>query len=208
MEHRPEPLNAALNVAVWTLANRCHPAGWDVADKAPETLEELTQEVTQRGRMTVWSGGSDGTVYADRETNWAARAWHDWAHWRYQLPFTLEGETATAFVQVAHLVDAYGDGADVVEMAALLLGEVVGQAAFYEVTGTFPPDQFAFTQRCARDLGETWAGYLVSRLGPVPHRLRARRALTEARSMVRTRRLAGFLAFARRVDAETPRQAA
>jgi hypothetical protein len=143
---RLEPVNDQLNVAVTTLAARLFPAGYDVGETAPSSLAELNDHIERTGRMLVWNGASDHTIFGGSgEMNWAFRAWHDWAHWRYQLPFNEAGERAAAFVQVAHLVRLYGDDDDVVDMAALVLTEVMGQAQHKNRAGEFPPDQRAFT---------------------------------------------------------------
>jgi len=144
-----QPVSLALNCAVVSMSRRLFPCGFDVvAQDAPETLEALTATVAT-GRMAVWSGASDDTIYGCPETNWAARAWHDWAHWRYQLPFTLAGEIAAAFVQVRHLAAFHGDEVETVDMAALILAEVIGQAEHLQRTGQFVTEQRAFTTRAA-----------------------------------------------------------
>jgi len=140
------PLNEEFNCAVLTIANRLFPTGYDVAEKAPETLDELNAHIAKTYRMVVWNGASHNTIYGSPEVNWAFRAWHDWCHWRYQLPFTPEGERAAAYVQIAHIVRLYGNDWDAIDYAALILAEVVGQAAFYEATGQFPEDQVAFVR--------------------------------------------------------------
>lgn len=141
-----DPVNPRLNAAVVTLARRLFPLGFDVLDTSPSTLEDLVASVKETGRFPVWSGASDDTIYADREINYAFRAWHDWCHWRYALPFNAEGEREAAYVQVAHLVRLYGGEDDVIAMAALVLCEVIGQAEAYGSHGKFPDSQRAFTE--------------------------------------------------------------
>ena len=128
--------------ACLAIAARLFPLGFDVAETAPETLEAVTASV-ESGRLTVYSGGSDATIWDDAEVNYAFRAWHDWTHWRYQRPF--EGETAVARQQVADLARVYGRTPDVENMGALLLCEVIGQAEYFAQHGDFPSDQAAFT---------------------------------------------------------------
>jgi hypothetical protein len=146
------PIDTGLNIAASVIAARLFPMGYDVEPVgAPESLEGLNTLLGQPGspaphaRMAVWSGGSDATIFASREINYAFRAWHDWTHWRYQLPFTFEGECAAAFVQVAHLWRVYGRNSDTRAQAALLLCEVIGQGAWNEAHGGFLADQVAFT---------------------------------------------------------------
>lgn len=149
--HQSEPVNPQLNAAVRTITHRLFPLGFDVASEAPDTLDKLNQQMAS-GRMTVWNGASDQTIYGDAETNYAFRAWHDWAHWRYQLPFNREGERAAAFVQIAHLARLYGDDTDVSDMAALVLADVVGQVDEFAATGDYPRNQRGFAEAVAPSL--------------------------------------------------------
>lgn len=158
------PFSPQLNAATWTLANCLHPTGWDARDHAPTSLEELNACVQGTGRLAVWNGASGDTIFGDPETNYAFRAWHDWVHWRYQLPFTPDGEAAAAFVQVRHLVSRYGDGSDVVEMAALVLCEVMGQVRYEKQTDAFPVDQRQFAREHVGDW-RTLAMVLVTQFG-------------------------------------------
>jgi hypothetical protein len=142
-----QPLSLRLNIAARHLADRLYPTGFDVGPDAPDTFEALTAHVAETGRMKVWNGASGQTVFGDPETNFAFRAWHDWAHWRYALPFTMAGEIAAAHVQAAHIVRLYGNDDETVEAVALLLCEVIGQADCAAKTGRFPIDQAGFARK-------------------------------------------------------------
>jgi hypothetical protein len=159
----PSPLNWQFNVSVRALAS-LHAPGWIASDNAPDTYAGAIEAMNTQGRVVVWTGASGGTIFDDQETNWAFRAWHDATHIRHALPFTPEGEAATAYVQAADLVAEYGDDTDVVEMVALLFCEVIGQVAHVTKTGAFPADQMAFARRNWRKyLGE--AARVVGGLG-------------------------------------------
>jgi hypothetical protein len=142
----PSPLNWQFNASVRALAS-LHAPGWIASDDAPATYDELDVTRAEHGRIVVWTGASERTIFDDIETNWAFRAWHDAAHLRHALPFTIEGETATAYVQAADIVAEYGDDTDAADMVALLLCEVIGQAEIFAACGEFPADQMAFA-RC------------------------------------------------------------
>lgn len=135
-----------LTAASIRFARQVWPFGFDVADEAPDTLAKLRAEVKARGKMTVWSGASEHTIFGSAEANYHFRAWHDWCHWRYRLPFTAEGERAAAYVQVAHIARVYGDDELAAEMAAWVLAEVIGQAEYQAEHGEFPADQVAFDE--------------------------------------------------------------
>lgn len=142
----PSPLNWQFNIAARVLAS-LHAPGWIASDDAPATYDELDVTHSEHGRIVVWTGASESTIFDDAETNWAFRAWHDAAHLRHALPFTIEGETTTAYIQASDLVGEYGDSDDVLEMVALLLCEVIGQVEHVNATGAFPADQCAFARR-------------------------------------------------------------
>lgn len=146
-----EPLSHPFNIAVWTIANTLHPLGWDVSSEAPSTYEDLVKDVAKRGRFTVWNGASDETIYADPETNFAFRAWHDWVHWRYNLDFSPANERAVAYVQAAHLLRTYGKEWQTNDFVALILAEVIGQAEYKDHFGDFPHFQVDFVREAAKE---------------------------------------------------------
>src|SRR5438067_89761 len=77
------PVDAALNRAVLRMAAIVCPGGYDVSSSAPSSFRELVRHLDDGGRMTVYGGGSEGTIFADNEVNYAFRAWHDWTHYRH-----------------------------------------------------------------------------------------------------------------------------
>ena len=142
-----QPLDRAFNAAVLHIASRLLPCGFDVGVDAPSTLEAIKGYHAKTGRIKVWNGASDKTIFGDNEVNYAFRAWHDWAHLTGNLPFTFEGECRAATVQQDHLMQLYGAGRVTPQLApwlAIINAEVVEQAAHYEATGQFARDQRAF----------------------------------------------------------------
>ena len=141
------PLDRAFNVAVNHIASVLFPTGFDVADTAPSSLSELQQHVAATGRMLVWDGASDATIFGDDETNFAFRAWHDWCHLFGGFTFDLAGETLAMQMQQRHIRTLYGNGAQTDRWCKLLEAEIVGQARYHAATGAFPADQVAFTRQ-------------------------------------------------------------
>lgn len=140
-----ETAGRELGIANVVMAAKVWPKGYDVADAAPESLEELSAMFKRDRRIAVLKGFSDRTIYAEPDQNWAFRAWHDWTHLQGRFPFTPAGERATAAQQVRDLVRVYGRHLNTVHMAAVLLCEVVGQTDYQLLTGEFPEDQRQFT---------------------------------------------------------------
>jgi hypothetical protein len=150
-----EPYDRAFNAAVMTMANRVCPAGYDVVPErqAPgRDLDELITHIEMRGRIAVSRDHSENTIFGCPEHNWAFRAWHDWTHWILRAPFTLDGELSVAHRQCEDLARVFGHGPRVVEWQRLIMGEVYGQALFYETHGRFPEDQPAVTLSWAEAL--------------------------------------------------------
>lgn len=145
-----KPYSLAFNAACVAMASRVCPKGFDVSGKdtdkpAPSSLEELNVAIGDNGRLVVDGDNSECTIFADAETNYAFRAWHDWTHWILQAPFSLEGECKVACQQVAHLRDIYG-ATFAKRWAPAIYEEVIGQALAKEISGEFPNDQVAFAQ--------------------------------------------------------------
>jgi hypothetical protein len=91
----------------------------------------LNAEFQERGRITVYSGNSDDTIFGDAGTNHMARAWHDWAHLSLGADFSITGEAAACELQCGQLIDYLGleDGEPA---AGILCAEVMGQVAYYQ----------------------------------------------------------------------------
>lgn len=132
------------------------PQGWHAAEQAPNTYEELIEDVRlNAGHITVWSGGSDRTVYGDPTINHAFRAWHDSIYVGQRFTFDLEDERRVALVQRD---TAFRAG--LTNLALVLYTDVVGQALHFQRHGTFPEDQVGFITAYLRDplaaLREEW----------------------------------------------------
>jgi len=148
--HTPRPLDPELNAAIVAIASCIFPAGFDVADSAPDTYEELKAHLGAGHRMVVWSGASDATIYGCPEVNWAFRAWHDWCHWQGQHDFTLEGEAATAELQCEQLLGLFGDTPRTRRWQRIIQTEIIEQGRHLVIHGAFPGDQRAFVLSALR----------------------------------------------------------
>ena len=157
-----EPLSKAFNTAVVTIANRLHPTGYDIGDPAPSTLQELQDHINTTGRMLVWNGASDKTIYACPETNWAWRAWHDWCHYTFDLEFDKDGERTACEIQKRHIQLTYGPRPQAKLFCNLIEFEIMSQFEYKEVFGNFPEDQMALA--VALGVGQATSSYLNKRL--------------------------------------------
>lgn len=134
------PFDPELNRAILRLAP-AHEARDAVpvidASGQPDALGALIRSPS--GRLLVWAGASERTVYGDPAVNWAFRAWHDALHLGLRLPFDSRGEHALALEHAAVM----GRRSDA--WARVMLAEVYGQVRHVQLHGAFPSDQAAFT---------------------------------------------------------------
>ena len=149
-------LDIHFNAAVLTICNRLWPGGYDVSLAAPETYEELVAHLDAGGRMVVYSGGSEQTIYGDLEVNFAFRAWHDWCHWRGRFDFSHEGERAACAMQGDHLIARYGESAQTRRWRRILQAEIIGQRDYFDRHGKFPEDQRAFVAAYLAEHSRNW----------------------------------------------------
>ncbi len=97
-----------------------------VDDDPYRSYEQMRDAVKSTGQMLIYKGGSETPLW-DPETNWKARAVHDWDHIVHDVDFSMEGEAA-----------AYRKSAERAPgLAPLYLSEIVLQAAVQSVTGNF-----------------------------------------------------------------------
>lgn len=143
---RRQPLDIQFNVAVLHIASRLFPCGFEVSDDAPQTYEELKRLINMTGRMAVYAGASETTIYEDREVNFSFRAWHDWCHWRGAHDFSPEGERAVFDMQCTHLLDLFGGSEPTRRWQRILYAEIIGQQAYFDHHGVFPIDQRGFVE--------------------------------------------------------------
>ena len=140
-----KPLNNSFNIAILHIASKLFPCGYNVSPDAPASYDELRAHLNAGKRMTVFSGGSDKTIYEDKEVNYAFRAWHDWCHWKGSFDFSSEGELNVFKMQVKHIVTLYGPSITK-PWIKLLHAEIVGQQEHFVKYGVFPDDQRAFVE--------------------------------------------------------------
>lgn len=160
-----QPLSASFNMAVATIARRILPCGFDVSPDAPGTHKTLVAHYETTGRVLVWSGASESTVFACRETNYAFRAWHDSKHILFNLPFTMDGEAAVMRLQQADIRALY-DGPRADLFCAILEAEIIGQGEYNALHGGYPVNQLAFVAAYLRDAGRALrSDYGISPVG-------------------------------------------
>lgn len=144
------PLDAGFNVAVQTITRRIFPCGYDVSDNAPGDYGSLLAHHAKTGRVLVWSGASDQTIFACAQTNYDFRAWHDSKHILRRLPFTQAGEHAAMKAQQADVCTLY-DGPAADHYCAILDAEIMGQFHYNALYDGFPVGQIGFVKAYLAD---------------------------------------------------------
>lgn len=134
------------NIAVHTITSRLLPCGFDVSAHAPSTFEQLLDHYARTGRVCVWDGASDQTIFGDPGINHMFRAWHDSKHILGRYPFTRDGEVLAMKAQQADVYAIY-DGKLAEQFCNLLEAEILGQFDYAAINGGFPIDQIGFTER-------------------------------------------------------------
>lgn len=151
-----KPLSVRFNVAVNHIANKVLPRGFDVAADAPQDFESLIAHYKKTGRVLVWNGGSDSTIFACPDANYSFRAWHDSKHITRRLPFTRQGELCAMELQKEDVRRIY-DGGTADYFCTLIDAEIRGQFDYKEKHGGFPLDQSAFTRAYLEDAAQAVA---------------------------------------------------
>lgn len=95
-----------------------------------KSFEEMRDQVRSTGVLRIWTGASDVPMWSP-ETNWMARAVHDWDHISQQFDFTMDGEYE-GFRVAARKAP---------QLAPIALSEIALQAAVANTEGIFAPDQ-------------------------------------------------------------------
>lgn len=113
------------------------------------------------GKLLIWRGGSDNTVFGKPHLNWYFRAWHDLVHVKYNKDFTPKGEAGTCAIQQNQLRKAFREGAlraqgfrpdnktheKLIDLCCKMLHtEIIGQNEYYQEHGEFVSDQVGFTK--------------------------------------------------------------
>lgn len=107
-------------------------------DNSYDNLEAITKYFNETGRLIVWNGASENTIFGYHLNNTLFRAWHDYVHITNQFDFTTEGESMTAWVQAAELPSEW------YFEKQLILCEVIGQVLYHKYHNEFPVNQRLF----------------------------------------------------------------
>lgn len=131
------------------------PGGYEAHADAPHTLIDCLRAYRQHGKVIVWSGASERTIYGDPAVNHAFRAWHDYQHIVQRAEFDDHGERLVYHAQRLDVLALAPNPAVAAQCCRVLHCEVIGQLDHMARFGRFPTDQRRFAS-------EYLAGRLVA----------------------------------------------
>lgn len=146
------PLYPRFNEMVLLAVEALMPDGFDTTDDESrcDSVDKVMRHYGDTGRILVWTGASDQSIFGAPHVNHAFRAWHDYVHVMYRLPFTAQGEHTVMQIQQRH-VDTLGGfvftNKEKELFYRILECEVDGQVEHLKRTGEFPSNQREFTQQ-------------------------------------------------------------
>lgn len=108
---------------------------YTISDYAPSTFADVMGSYVATGRIIVWSGGTDKTIWIP-ELNYMFRAWHDMTHIKLNADFSLQGEIRACIDQQRQVMS------DALKLAFEI--EIVRQAEYFINTSEFISDQVSF----------------------------------------------------------------
>lgn len=141
------PFSIRLNAYIinWYMANRIRFEFTDTDyfdDMSPrEAFNKMKEDYSKTGKIKIWTGSSDNTIFGDETVNVYFRAWHDYTHLMINQDFSFAGETAVAIAQAGQLPD------DFIFEKELIMCEIVGQNLYYRENKEYCTDQRVFTHQ-------------------------------------------------------------
>ncbi|MCW3159692.1 hypothetical protein [Chryseobacterium oryctis] len=90
-----------------------------------ETLDRYVKLYNETGRIRIWTGGSELTIFGSAQMNHLFRAWHEFTHIIHQSGFDFAGESIVASIQISELPS------DWILEKELIIIEILGQNQYY-----------------------------------------------------------------------------
>lgn len=110
-------------------------------DDIEGTLQNHIKRYEETGKIYIWTGASDRTIFGEPTVNHYFRAWHDYIHITNNLGYDFVGESIVCEIQKSMLP------IDWVLERNLVHAEIIGQAQYFMLNGEFLNDQRKFTRR-------------------------------------------------------------
>jgi len=115
------------------------------AEDIEGTFENHKKIYRETGKIHIWTGESDNTIFGDRKINHYFRAWHDYIHLNYNLGYSITEESIVCNIQRDMLPKEWVFEKD------LINAEIIGQAHYFYMNNDFVKNQRLFTANYLED---------------------------------------------------------
>jgi len=103
------------------------------------TFESHKKIYRETGKIYIWTGASENTIFGDEKINHYFRAWHDYIHLNYNLGYSITEESIVCNIQRDMLPNEWVFEKD------LINAEIIGQAHYFYRNNKFVENQRLFT---------------------------------------------------------------
>ena len=103
------------------------------------TFENHKKIYRETGKIHIWTGASENTIFGDEKINHYFRAWHDYVHLNYNLGYSITEESIVCNIQRDFLPNEWYFEKD------LINAEIIGQAHYFYRNNKFVENQRLFT---------------------------------------------------------------
>ena len=103
------------------------------------TFEDHKKIYRETGKIYIWKGASENTIFGNEKTNHYFRAWHDYIHLNYNLGYSITEESIVCNIQRDMLPSEWYFEKE------LINAEIIGQAHYYYKNNSFVKNQRLFT---------------------------------------------------------------
>jgi hypothetical protein len=105
----------------------------------PGTFAGHLKRFKDTGKIQIWTGASDTSIFGEARLNWLFRGWHDFTHLTNNLDYSYMNEIIVCEIQKKQIPEAWNLEKNLVHI------EIIGQALFYYKNNYFVEDQRRFT---------------------------------------------------------------
>lgn len=103
------------------------------------TFENHKKIYRETGKIHIWTGASENTIFGNEKINHYFRAWHDYIHINYNLGYSITEESIVCNIQRDMLPSEWYFEKE------LINAEIIGQAHYFYRNNKFVENQRLFT---------------------------------------------------------------
>jgi hypothetical protein len=103
------------------------------------TFESHKKIYRETGKIHIWTGASEGTIFGSEKINHYFRAWHDYIHLNYNLGYSITEESIVCNIQRDMIPNEWHFEKE------LINAEIIGQAHYFYMNKDFVKNQRLFT---------------------------------------------------------------